>query len=162
MSKPADAEVADFDEDVDLSAFEPVGAEEDVYGAAALGGSSRSAGQPGQYRVQAPGELALGHRLGHVPVEAAVRGHSSAGTNAKRSRRWATRVVLAGQRQGAVGLGDVERDRPMMYTMSTEQARAGASPVSPRPRRRRSPLPDRKCRRAVHGGGHQQRRDAGW
>ena len=29
-------EVAEFDEDVDLSAFEPVGAEEDVYGAAAL------------------------------------------------------------------------------------------------------------------------------
>ena len=33
---PADEEVTDFDEDVDLSAFEPVGAEEDVYGAAVL------------------------------------------------------------------------------------------------------------------------------
>ena len=33
---PADEAVAEFDEDVDLSAFEPVGAEEDVYGAAAL------------------------------------------------------------------------------------------------------------------------------
>ena len=38
VGKPADeAEmVAEFDEDADLSAFEPVGAEEDVYGAAAL------------------------------------------------------------------------------------------------------------------------------
>ena len=33
---PAAEAVAEFDEDVDLSAFEPVGAEEDVYGAAAL------------------------------------------------------------------------------------------------------------------------------
>ena len=35
VSKPVDEAVADFDEDVDLSMFEPVGAEEDVYGAAA-------------------------------------------------------------------------------------------------------------------------------
>ena len=33
---PVEEAVAEFDEDVDLSAFEPVGAEEDVYGAAAL------------------------------------------------------------------------------------------------------------------------------
>lgn len=36
VGKPADEVVSEFDEDVDLSAFEPVGAEEDVYGAAAL------------------------------------------------------------------------------------------------------------------------------
>ncbi|MET1060520.1 MAG: hypothetical protein ABWX84_13045 [Nocardioides sp.] len=36
VSKPADEEVTEFEEDVDLSAFEPVGSEEDVYGAAAL------------------------------------------------------------------------------------------------------------------------------
>jgi hypothetical protein len=32
---PAEEAVAEFDEDVDLSAFEPVGSEDDVYGAAA-------------------------------------------------------------------------------------------------------------------------------
>jgi hypothetical protein len=32
---PAQEPVAEFDEDVDLSAFEPVGSEDDVYGAAA-------------------------------------------------------------------------------------------------------------------------------
>ena len=36
VSKPAELDVAEFDDDVDLSAFEPVGAEEDVYGAAVL------------------------------------------------------------------------------------------------------------------------------
>jgi hypothetical protein len=38
VNKPADVEAVggDFDEDVDLSAFEPVGSEDDVYGAAAL------------------------------------------------------------------------------------------------------------------------------
>ncbi|RYP86660.1 hypothetical protein EKO23_08270 [Nocardioides guangzhouensis] len=35
VNKPADAPVAEFDEDVDLSAFEPVGSEDEVYGAAA-------------------------------------------------------------------------------------------------------------------------------
>ena len=35
VSKPVEGPAADFDEDVDLSTFEPVGAEEDVYGAAA-------------------------------------------------------------------------------------------------------------------------------
>ena len=37
VNKPADVDAVgdDFDEDVDLSAFEPVGSEEDVYGAAA-------------------------------------------------------------------------------------------------------------------------------
>jgi hypothetical protein len=36
VGKPAEEPAAEFDEDVDLSAFEPVGSEEDVYGAAAL------------------------------------------------------------------------------------------------------------------------------
>jgi hypothetical protein len=36
VGKPAEEAAAEFDEDVDLSAFEPVGSEEDVYGAAAL------------------------------------------------------------------------------------------------------------------------------
>jgi hypothetical protein len=36
VGKPAEEIADDFDEDVDLSAFEPVGTEDEVYGAAAL------------------------------------------------------------------------------------------------------------------------------
>ena len=36
VGKPAEEPVSEFDEDVDLSAFEPVGSEEEVYGAAVL------------------------------------------------------------------------------------------------------------------------------
>ncbi len=36
VGKPTDQAVPEFDEDVDLSAFEPVGSEEDVYGATVL------------------------------------------------------------------------------------------------------------------------------
>ena len=35
VDKPAEESPAEFDEDVDLSAFEPVGSEDEVYGAAA-------------------------------------------------------------------------------------------------------------------------------
>ena len=35
VNKPAEESPAEFDEDVDLSAFEPVGSEDEVYGAAA-------------------------------------------------------------------------------------------------------------------------------
>ena len=36
VNKPAEEAVGDFDEDVDLSAFEPIGTEDEVYGPAAL------------------------------------------------------------------------------------------------------------------------------